>query len=219
MRKFILAALLLVAVPALAQDGGALAFLQQIYGQYEKTADGVDIRSAGAAQRYFTPAVARLMEADAAEAARNKQSGRLDFDPFIGGQFWAPTKVALTVAPRTQGRSGGRHGALYRHGRNEGGRRHARSRQDCRRLADRRHALGQRARHAGEDPFGEAVAGSYSRPFRFATASASRQRISHIMVTPTSAVLPLMSKGGETSTTSPPTRFRPRSMRCASWGV
>jgi hypothetical protein len=27
------------------------------------------------------------------------------------------------------------------------------------------------------------------------------------MVTPTSAVLPLMSNGGETSTTSPPTRF------------
>ena len=99
MRKLILAALLLAMAPALAQDSGALAFLQQIYGQYEKTDDGVDIRSAGAAQRYFTPAVARLMEADAAEAVRNKQSGRLDFDPFIGGQFWAPTKVTLTVAP------------------------------------------------------------------------------------------------------------------------
>lgn len=99
MRKLILAALLFVAAPAFAQDGGAMAFLQQIYGQYEKTDAGVDIRSAGAAQRYFTPPVARLMEADAAEAARNRQSGRLDFDPFIGGQFWAPTKVALTIAP------------------------------------------------------------------------------------------------------------------------
>jgi hypothetical protein len=61
-----------------------------------------------------------------------------------------------------------------------------------------------------------------TRPFRLATASDRRQRISHIMVTPTSAVLPLMSKGGETSTTSPPTRSsprRPRSMRCASCGV
>ena len=99
MRKLILAALLLVAAPALAQDSGALAFLQQIYGQYEKSDAGVDIQSAGEPRRYFTPAVARLMEADAAEAARNKQSGRLDFDPFIGGQFWAPTKVALTVDP------------------------------------------------------------------------------------------------------------------------
>lgn len=99
MRKLILAAFLLVAAPALAQDSGALAFLQQIYGQYEKSDAGVDIRSAGEPRRYFTPAVARLMEADAAEAVRNNQSGRLDFDPFIGGQFWAPTRVVLTVAP------------------------------------------------------------------------------------------------------------------------
>ncbi len=39
------------------------------------------------------------MEADAAEAVQNRQSGRLDFNPFIGGQFWAPTKVALAVEP------------------------------------------------------------------------------------------------------------------------
>ena len=99
MRKFILAALLFVAAPAFAQDGGAVAFLQQLYGHYEKSDDGVDIRSVGAAQRYFTPSVARLMEADVAEAVQKRQSGRLDFDPFIGGQFWAPTKVALTVDP------------------------------------------------------------------------------------------------------------------------
>ena len=75
---------------------------------------------------------------------------------------------------------------------------------------------GQPAFGGGDDGSGQI------RPFRFATDSASRQRISHIMVTPTSAVLPLMSNGGETSTTSPPTRSsprRPRSMRCASCGV
>lgn len=99
MRKLILAALLLVIAPAVAQDNGALAFLQQIYGQYEKSEDGVDFRSEAKALRYFTPAVARLIEADSAEAARKKEVGRLDFDPFIAGQFWAPTKVALAVAP------------------------------------------------------------------------------------------------------------------------
>ena len=99
MRKFILAALLLVAMPAMAQDGGALALLQQIYGQYERSEDGVDYRSEAKALRYFTPAVARLIEADSAEAARKQEVGRLDFDPFIAGQFWAPTKVVVAVEP------------------------------------------------------------------------------------------------------------------------
>ena len=99
MRNFFLAALLLMVVPAQAQDGSAMAFLQQIYGQYEKSEDGVDFRSEAKALRYFTPTVARLIEADSAEAARNKEVGRLDFDPFIAGQFWAPTKVAIGVEP------------------------------------------------------------------------------------------------------------------------
>lgn len=99
MRKLLLAALLLVIAPAFAQDSGALALLQQIYGQYKKSDNGVDFRSEAKALRYFTPAVARLIEADSAEAARKKEAGRLDFDPFIAGQFWAPTKVTLAVAP------------------------------------------------------------------------------------------------------------------------
>ena len=49
--------------------------------------------------------------------------------------------------------------------------------------------------------------------------SATRHRISNMMVAPTRAVLPVWSYGGATSTTSPPMRFRPRnprSRRCAS---
>src|SRR6185312_16984732 len=54
---------------------------------------------------------------------------------------------------------------------------------------------------------------------RAATEAATTQRISYIIVAPTSAVIPLGSKGGATSTTSPPTRLRPASRRtiiCAS---
>src|SRR5688572_28510161 len=52
-----------------------------------------------------------------------------------------------------------------------------------------------------------------------ATASARIHMISNMKVAPTSAVLPLGSNGGETSTTSPPMRFnpcRPRMTSCAS---
>src|SRR5512147_2884711 len=49
-----------------------------------------------------------------------------------------------------------------------------------------------------------------------ATASASTHMISNMKVAPTRAVLPLGSKGGETSTTSPPIRLRPCSPRTTS---
>ena len=53
----------------------------------------------------------------------------------------------------------------------------------------------------------------------FCRDSATTQRISNIIVAPTNAVLPLGSNGGDTSTTSPPTRLSPLSPRiiiCAS---
>jgi len=55
--------------------------------------------------------------------------------------------------------------------------------------------------------------------FRCVTLSARMHRISYIMVAPTSAVFPEGSNGGDTSTTSPPIRSRPRRPRtnaCAS---
>jgi hypothetical protein len=45
------------------------------------------------------PSVARLIGKDVAEARRHNEVGRLDFDPFISGQDWAPTKIALSVDP------------------------------------------------------------------------------------------------------------------------
>jgi hypothetical protein len=89
--------LMMLTSISFADDNGALAFLQELYKHYETSPDGVDIRSQAKAARYFTPTVAHLIDVDSAEAAKQKQVGRLDFDPFIGGQFWQPMKIALTV--------------------------------------------------------------------------------------------------------------------------
>jgi hypothetical protein len=94
---FAASALLMATAPGFAVDNGPLAFLQELYKHYETSSDGVDIRSDAMAERYFTPVVAHLIGADSAEAAKKQQAGRLDFDPFIAGQFWAPTKIVLTV--------------------------------------------------------------------------------------------------------------------------
>jgi len=104
-RSLSLAALLVGSVVGLlapagrAQDAGAQAFLQGIYAIYEKSDKAVDIGSEAKAARYFVPAVAKLIARDVAESKKRQEVGRLDFDPFIAGQDWSPTKIALQVAP------------------------------------------------------------------------------------------------------------------------
>jgi len=88
MRRPIVATMLFAA--------GALAFLQELY-KHETSPDSVDIRSQARSAHYFTPTVAHLIGVDFTEAAKQRQVGRLDFDPFIGGQFWAPIKIVLAV--------------------------------------------------------------------------------------------------------------------------
>jgi hypothetical protein len=72
--------------------GRAQAFLQSIY-LYEKSDKAVDIGSETKATRYFVPSVANLIGCDIAESKKKNEVGRLDFDPFIGGQDWSPTKI------------------------------------------------------------------------------------------------------------------------------
>jgi len=92
-------AVALFAPASPAQDPGAQAFLQSIYATYEKSDKALDIGSEAKAARYFVPAVAKLIARDVAESKRRQEVGRLDFDPFIAGQDWSPTKIALHVAP------------------------------------------------------------------------------------------------------------------------
>jgi hypothetical protein len=88
----------LLAASSFAADNSPQAFLQGIYMVYEKSEKAVDIGSETKAARYFVRSVARLIGRDVAEAAKKNEVGRLDFDPFIGGQDWEPTKIEIGVA-------------------------------------------------------------------------------------------------------------------------
>jgi hypothetical protein len=81
-----------------AADTTARAFLETIYRTYEKSDKAIDIASETKAARYFVPSVAKLIGQDIAESKKRNEVGRLDFDPFIGGQDWSPTKIEIDAA-------------------------------------------------------------------------------------------------------------------------
>jgi hypothetical protein len=93
--------MVLLAMPSSAQDPGAQAFLQSVYAIYQKSDKAVDIGSQTKAARYFVLALAKLIGQDIAESRKRNEVGKLDFDPFTGGQDWAPTRIELKVAPGT----------------------------------------------------------------------------------------------------------------------
>ena len=82
---------------AQAPSDQAFAFLQSIYAPYRKSDKALDIGSEQKAARYFVPSVAKLIGEDIAASAKRNEVGKLDFDPFIGGQDWSPTRIELTV--------------------------------------------------------------------------------------------------------------------------
>ena len=82
-----------------AQTTSPQAFLQSIYATYQKSDKAVDIGSEQKAARYFVQPVAKLIGEDIATAAKRNEVGKLDFDPFIGGQDWAPTRIEVKVLP------------------------------------------------------------------------------------------------------------------------
>jgi hypothetical protein len=85
--------------PGFSADGTPMAFLQSVYATYQKSGKANDIDSDAKAARYFTPAVVRLLANDRAEMEKSGDIGRIDFDPFVGGQDWAKTKIMLKVDP------------------------------------------------------------------------------------------------------------------------
>jgi hypothetical protein len=80
-----------------AQNANSEQFLRSIYATYQKSDKAVDIGSEQKAARYFVPSLAKLIGEDIATAAARNEVGKLDFDPFIGGQDWAPTRIELQV--------------------------------------------------------------------------------------------------------------------------
>ena len=90
-----------IALPCIAQDLGAETFLKRVYASYQRSDKGLDISSQSKAARYFVPSLAKLIAQDVAQAAKHNEVGKLDFDPFIGAQDWAPTKIDLKVTDGT----------------------------------------------------------------------------------------------------------------------
>jgi hypothetical protein len=87
----------LLATGSFAQPASAQAFLQSIYATYQKSDKALDISSQQKAARYFVQPVAKLIGQDIATAAKRNEVGKLDFDPFIGGQDWSQTSIELKV--------------------------------------------------------------------------------------------------------------------------
>jgi hypothetical protein len=100
LRRGLVFALLLVATmgAAFAAEPSAQSFLNGIYSAYKgKNSKGIRLDNHAAYARYFTPALAKLIEDDAAAAAKNGDIPNLEGDPFIDGQDWQINSFTIAV--------------------------------------------------------------------------------------------------------------------------
>jgi len=97
--------LLAAAAPARAAEQSPQAFLQSIYSHYRGGACGEDIspNTPANARRYFEPALAKLIIADAAAAARRGDVPALDSDPFIDAQDCKITALTIRIDAQDAG--------------------------------------------------------------------------------------------------------------------
>ena len=88
---------LAMAVPALAAEPGSpQGFLEAIYRTYEgKESKGFPLDKPAVIRRTFVPDLANAMIKDSAAAAKRGDVPELDGDPFIDGQDWEITDVAI----------------------------------------------------------------------------------------------------------------------------
>jgi hypothetical protein len=103
----ILALLFAAAVPsaAFAQDPALKRFLDEIYAPYSKpNSPGTSIDTRAKLDRYFTPALARLIDRDAQRAKMKNEPPDLNGDPFIDAQDWEITDLETEIQPRGKNR-------------------------------------------------------------------------------------------------------------------
>jgi len=100
------AACVLAAVPVLAADNSARTFVTGIYEQYKGSgAKGLPLDSEGAVRRYFAPSLAALIIKDRRNAARRREVGQLDGDPFVDAQDWDIDKLDVDVTENAPGKA------------------------------------------------------------------------------------------------------------------
>jgi hypothetical protein len=97
-RGFVFALLLVMTGAAFAAEPSAQNFLNGIYAAYKgKNSKGVPLDNHAAYARYFTPALAKLIEDDAAAAAKAGDIPTLEGDPFIDAQDWQINGLTIAV--------------------------------------------------------------------------------------------------------------------------
>ena len=108
-RCFIIALAIAVAAgPAAAAEQSAQDFLAAIYANYKgKNSKGASLGSTAAINRYFTPALARLIDADSKAAAKRGEVGALGGDPFIDAQDWDIDALVIDVKETAPGKATG----------------------------------------------------------------------------------------------------------------
>jgi hypothetical protein len=100
------AACVALAAPAFAGDASATAFVTAIYKSYKgKDSKGVALNSERIIRRYFEPKLATLIAKDEMTAARHREVGLLDSDPFIDAQDWEITNFDIAVNDAAAGKT------------------------------------------------------------------------------------------------------------------
>jgi Protein of unknown function (DUF3828) len=103
-RTLMTTTLVLFAMPALAADSSATAFITGIYDSYKGSgAKGLPLDSESAVRRYFEPSLANLIIRDRKKA--HGEVGALDGDPFIDAQDWNIDKFDIEVADAGPGKA------------------------------------------------------------------------------------------------------------------
>ena len=98
------AASILVAMPVLAADSSATAFVTGIYETYKGSgAKGLPLDTNRAVRRYFEPSLAALIIRDRKNA--HGEVGKLDGDPFIDAQDWNIDKFDIQVTDTAPGKA------------------------------------------------------------------------------------------------------------------
>jgi hypothetical protein len=83
---------------AFAAEPSAQNFLNGIYAAYKgKNSKGIALDNHAAYARYFTPELAKLIEDDAAAAAKAGDVSSLEGDPFIDAQDWQINSFTIAV--------------------------------------------------------------------------------------------------------------------------
>jgi hypothetical protein len=102
-------ALLAMTQSAVAAEPSAQEFLGGIYANYKgKDAKGIAYGQRGnETTRYFTPSLARLIDADRKAAAKRGDVPELDGDPFVNAQDWEIDAFAIEVKDTGPGKAVG----------------------------------------------------------------------------------------------------------------